>query len=112
MNRFSRLRIGLAVLFIIFSLVTPSWAQNTPPVADAGGPYAGTAGSAITFDGSGSYDSDKGDQIVLYEWDLDYDGKYEVQGKTVNKTFASATSGRVQLRVWDSHQASDTDTAS
>ncbi|MEA2080351.1 MAG: PKD domain-containing protein, partial [Pseudomonadota bacterium] len=41
---------------------------NQPPVADANGPYSGTAGVAITFDGSGSNDPDG--SIVNYSWDF------------------------------------------
>jgi PKD repeat protein len=37
-----------------------------PPVANAGGPYSGVVGSEITFDGSGSNDSDG--FITSYTW--------------------------------------------
>ncbi|MBN1560280.1 S8 family serine peptidase [candidate division KSB1 bacterium] len=41
---------------------------NQAPVADAGGPYSGTAGVAVQFDGSGSYDPD-GDALT-YSWNF------------------------------------------
>ncbi|MEX2142001.1 MAG: HYR domain-containing protein [Pirellulales bacterium] len=50
--------------------------ENTPPVADAGGPYTVEAGRDLHLDAGNSFDPDAatGDQIVLYEWDLDNDG--------------------------------------
>jgi len=41
---------------------------NQPPVVDLNGPYTGTVGEVITFDGSGSSDPDG--TIVSYEWDF------------------------------------------
>ncbi len=49
---------------------------NTPPVADAGGSYDVRLGQIVTLDGSASSDPDAacGDMIVVYEWDLNFDG--------------------------------------
>ncbi len=55
-------------------------APNTPPEANAGGPYTGTEDVAITFDGSGSGDSD--DDTLTYAWDFG-DGS---TGTSVNPT--------------------------
>ncbi len=44
----------------------PPAPTNAPPVANAGGPYSGTKGSALTVDGSGSSDSDG--SIAGYQW--------------------------------------------
>ena len=43
-------------------------AVNDAPVADANGPYAGSVGSAVVFDGSGSSDVDG--TIASYTWDF------------------------------------------
>jgi len=42
--------------------------ENKLPIADPGGPYTGTAGQKITFDGSGSTDSDG--TIAEYTWEF------------------------------------------
>jgi len=41
---------------------------NTPPIAQANGPYSGTEGSAVQFSSSGSLDPDG--SIVSYAWDF------------------------------------------
>ena len=44
--------------------------NNYPPVADAGGPYTGYVNVVITFDASGSSDSNQDGSIVNYTWDF------------------------------------------
>ncbi|MDY6866142.1 MAG: PKD domain-containing protein [Halobacteriota archaeon] len=56
--------------------------DNNPPVSDAGGPYGGSEGSPVTFNGSGSYDLNG--HIVSWEWDLDGDGIYEIDATETN----------------------------
>ena len=58
-----------------------------PPVANAGGPYAGNVGTAIQFDASASNDPDG--NIVAYNWDFG-DGN---SGTGVNPTHSYATEG-------------------
>jgi PKD repeat protein len=41
---------------------------NSPPVADAGGPYNGLEGSAVAFDGSASSDPDS--DLLMFDWDF------------------------------------------
>lgn len=50
------------------------------PLADPGGPYVLFCGRDLTLDGSASFDPDAGDEIVLYEWDLNGDGACDVAG--------------------------------
>jgi PKD repeat protein len=46
----------------------PDCAGNQPPVADPNGPYNGTVGIPVVFDGTGSSDPDG--TIVAWDWDF------------------------------------------
>ncbi len=74
---------------------------NVPPVCAAGGPYSGTTGVAITFDGTGSSDPDG--TIVSYVWDFG-DG---ATGTGAQPTHAYAAAGdyTVSLTVTDDDDA-------
>ncbi|MEZ4434715.1 MAG: PKD domain-containing protein [bacterium] len=55
--------------------------QNLPPVANAGGPYVtgpvGNSFAPVRLDGRGSVDPNAPcDQLVVYKWDTDNDGRY------------------------------------
>ncbi len=84
---------------------------NDQPVADPDGPYSGTMGEPITFDGSGSYDPDNqdgttaNDQTLTYSWNFG-DG---ATGTGVNPThtYASAGAYTVTLMVNDGIVDSD-----
>ena len=76
---------------------------NQPPVADANGPYSGTAGSAVAFDGTGSSDPDG--NIVSYSWDFG-DGS-SGSGATPTHTYAAAGTYNVSLQVTDDAGATD-----
>jgi hypothetical protein len=52
-----------------FSCHGAIWASNDPPVADAGGPYAGVPGQAVSFDASGTTDPNEED-VLTYSWDF------------------------------------------
>lgn len=79
--------------------------SNQLPTADAGGPYSGTQGTAVDFDGSGSSDTDG--TLVDYSWDFG-DGTTDV-GATVSHTYQSTGTYTVTLTVTD--DAGDSDTA-
>ncbi len=88
----------------------PRAPANNPPIANADGPYSGTTGTAITLDGTGSYDPDSGDSIAGYAWDLDNDGQYDdATGATPSYTWNTATTVVIWLKVTDTHGATDTD---
>lgn len=79
---------------------------NWPPVADAGGPYDGTAGEPVEMYGCNSYDSDG--SIVSYHWNFG-DG-HTGSGYNPSHTYASGGTYCVRLTVIDNDGASDTDT--
>jgi PKD repeat protein len=53
---------------------------NTPPIADANGPYEVNEGDLILFDGSGSTDLD--DDEIEYRWDFEDDGTWNTDWST------------------------------
>ncbi len=81
------------------------------PIANANGPYEGNEGSPITFDASGSYDPDG--SIVLYEWDFDGDGIYDLSSTSSQATFTFGDdyTGVITLRVTDNDGFIAIDTA-
>lgn len=88
--------------------ITPTSGENNPPVADSGGPYTGITGTAVTFDGSASSDSDG--SIVSYEWDFG-DGNTSSDMNPEN-TYSAAGTYTITLMVADDENAVGTDTAS
>jgi PKD repeat protein len=84
---------------VVASEEAPGDPENHAPVADAGGPYTGTAGVAIQVDGSGSSDPD-GDTPLTYAWDLG-DGS-SASGVAPTHTYAAAGIYTVTLVVTDS----------
>jgi PKD repeat protein len=79
---------------------------NAAPIADAGGPYSGTVGVAVTFDGSGSSDPDG--TIVAYDWDFG-DGNTGT-GATPSHVYATDGTFTVAITVTDDLGATGTDT--
>jgi chitinase len=78
---------------------------NLPPVADAGGPYGGTVGEKVEFDGSGSNDPDG--NIKSYKWDLG-DGDSE-SGKTPDHKYEEPGTYTLTLKVADNDSAKASD---
>jgi len=87
--------------------VQPGGGGNNPPVADANGPYSGTVGTLVSFDGSGSNDSDG--SIVTYDWDFG-DGNTGT-GVSPSHTYTAANTYTVSLTVTDNEGATDTATS-
>jgi Bacterial Ig-like domain (group 1). len=78
-------------------------------VADAGGPYTGIAGTAVSLSGSAS----GGIPPYSYAWDLDGDGDYDDSfAQNPSYTWTTANGYTVGLQVTDSADSIATDTAS
>lgn len=78
-----------------------------PPTADAGGPYSVTAGVVLTFDGSGSSDSD--DTIVQYDWVFGDGSSATAMGPTPSHTFDLAGAYMVTVTFMDNDGNTDSD---
>lgn len=78
---------------------------NQPPVSDPNGPYSGTVGIALTFDGTASTDADG--TIVSYAWDFG-DGN-TASGVTPSHTYMMNGNYSISLTVTD--DAGDSGTA-
>ncbi len=75
---------------------------NTLPIARAGGPYAGTEGTSVQFDASGSSDPDA--DPLWYRWDFDSDGTWDTawsSSPTASHTWADDWTGNVTVEVTD-----------
>jgi PKD repeat protein len=70
---------------------------NSAPVADPGGPYAGTPRAAVSFDGTGSSDPD-GDTLT-YAWD--FGDRTTGSGATPSHAYDTAGNYEVRLVVSD-----------
>jgi PKD repeat protein len=81
--------------------------QAMPPTANAGGPYSGVAGTAISFSGAGS--SDPQGQTLTYAWNFG-DGATGT-GVSPNHAYAAAGSYTVTLTVTDTSGLMGTATA-
>ena len=72
---------------------------NSPPSAEAGGPYTVDEGGIVQLDGSGSSDPDG--NAIGYAWDLDNDGIFESSGQKPSFSRPDNGAFTVGLRVSD-----------
>ncbi len=82
---------------------TVSNSQNTPPTANANGPYSGKVNTAINFSSRGSNDTDG--NIVSYSWDFG-DGSARSSLQDPSHTYTAAANYTVTLTVTDNANAS------
>jgi parallel beta-helix repeat protein len=96
----------------LYPLMTQYGSENVLPVANAGGPYYANVGNSITFNGSGSSDTDG--TITGYRWDFTNDGTYDTgwnASATTTHSYPAVGTYTVKLQVKDDLGASDIDTA-
>lgn len=98
---------GEAVTFKIGTRIvaTATWHQGTnvslnfhPPAANAGGPYNGSVGQAVSFTGSSL---DWGADADKYEWDWNNDGTYDQTAQSPTHTWNAVGTYTVGLKVTD-----------
>jgi uncharacterized repeat protein (TIGR01451 family) len=78
---------------------------NRAPQANAGGPYNGIEGNAVTFDGNASTSPSS---IIAYEWDLDGDGAFnDATGPVVSFTYTRPFHGLIGLKVTNTDGLAD-----
>ena len=105
-NGFFRIAYGdCQIEYYIIYVKYDASKKNWPPVADAGGPYAGKIREDITFDGSGSYDVDG--NIASYSWN--FGDETTAEGVTVVHHYSLEGKFTVRLMVTDSEGESDVD---
>lgn len=81
---------------IISTLAGNSLVVDDAPIAIAGGPYSGTAGTPITLSGGAT----SATSITKYEWDLHGTGTFtDATGQSASATYTSAGQTLVGLRV-------------
>ncbi|MEO3929171.1 PQQ-dependent sugar dehydrogenase [Micromonosporaceae bacterium B7E4] len=85
---------------------------NQPPVASiAASPTSGTAPLTVNFDGTGSSDADPADTGRLrYEWDFTNDGTVDATTPTASHTYPAGGPYTARLTVYDTLNASGTQT--
>ena len=97
------------------ALTTFELNANTPPTANAGGPYTVGEGGSVVLSGAASSDPDQPTASLTFKWDLDNDTIFDDATGITTAFSASGVDGigqvvTVGLEVSDSDGASDTTT--
>lgn len=94
-----QLRI-LIFAFLFFFLFAGTAHANTPPTANANGPYIGVIGQPVEFSGRGSDDAETGG-LLQYMWDFDASDEDDTTEDTNHVTIFHTylTSGRFEVSL-------------
>ncbi|MBN2089453.1 PKD domain-containing protein [candidate division KSB1 bacterium] len=79
---------------------TTATISNENPTANAGGPYNTQVKTPVTLTGSGTDPAGANDPLT-FEWDLNNDGNYDLNGKSAQATFNAPGTQIIKLRVRD-----------
>ncbi|MBW2257244.1 MAG: S8 family serine peptidase [Deltaproteobacteria bacterium] len=93
--------LGAADVAVSTATIEPP--PNLAPAADAGGPYSGTADVPVSFDGSGSSDSDGS----IVDWYWSFGDSNSGTGETPSHAYAAAGTYQVVLTVTDDRGYAD-----
>lgn len=88
----------------------PIAVTNSPPHAEANGPYRGESASYVAVEATGSWDP--GGTRLTYDWDFDADGAFDDEDGSRAVFRAPAGEYEIALRVTDPSGATAVDTAS
>ncbi|MCA9011075.1 MAG: hypothetical protein KDB01_15100 [Planctomycetaceae bacterium] len=91
---------GSAPDFLLVRYLSEPTGSNTPPTADAGGPYSLLEGSSVTLNAWATSDPEQSNTSLTYHWDFDGDGIYD-DGVGPQPIFAgNLNNGPGSVTVW------------
>lgn len=90
---------GLTTAWCIIMLNRTIVESGVPVAVAKAFPNPAVAGQTITLDGTDSFHQDSARSIVLWEWDLDDDGVFDVTGPFASVSFPAVGNYPVTLRV-------------
>lgn len=91
-------------------ITTLSVYSNEPIAVANAEPLEAPPTYSIRFDGSASYHTNPGKEIVRYEWDFESDGIYDAEGIMVTHSYDAVDTYTATLRVTDNNDPPLTDT--